>query len=70
MAANTALDFSRCIQSASNIGSTTYYNICSHTTTVVPWGSADWAGAVTIAALMLVAVVIVASAAAMIWSTL
>jgi hypothetical protein len=31
-----------CIVKANNIGSTAVHNICSGTSSVVPWGSADW----------------------------
>ncbi len=35
-------DYSECIKAISNIGSTTYQNICDGTVSVIPWGSADW----------------------------
>lgn len=31
-----------CIKEVSNLGYETYYNICSGTKVMVPWGSADW----------------------------
>ena len=46
-------NLSHCIQHANSVGSTTYYNICSHTTTIVPWGSADWLSAVLLGGLVL-----------------
>ena len=33
-----------CMHTVSNFGNDIYYNICNHTQTVVPWGSADWVG--------------------------
>lgn len=56
---------SHCIQSANSIGGTTYYNICSHTTQWVPWGSADWAGALLLGAFSLVVFAVIASFAYM-----
>lgn len=31
------------VQPSRNIGSTSYYNVGTNTTTVVPWGTLDWA---------------------------
>ncbi len=31
-----------CLKAISNIGSTTYKNICTDSQYVIPWGSADW----------------------------
>ncbi len=36
------LNAAECIKAISNIGETTYRNICTGTEAVVPWGSADW----------------------------
>lgn len=30
------------VQPSRNIGSTSYYNVGTNTTTVVPWGTLDW----------------------------
>jgi hypothetical protein len=35
-----------CLRSVSNIGETIVRNICDGSSTVVPWGTLDWAGAV------------------------
>lgn len=35
-----------CIKSVSNFGSTTYMNICTGTSSVVPWGAMDIAAPV------------------------
>jgi len=34
----------QCIKAVENIGSTVYTNICTGTSTVVPWGSSTWFG--------------------------
>jgi hypothetical protein len=47
--ANIVIDsktLEQCLKTMSSFGSTTYYNICTNTTTTVPWGSVDWGGAV------------------------
>ena len=48
MHASNSIDLSNnqsdCIKAISNIGSTTYQNICSGSASIVPWGSADWIG--------------------------
>jgi hypothetical protein len=31
-----------CIKQFSNVGSTTYVNICNSAQHIVPWGSGDW----------------------------
>lgn len=36
-------NLNQCIKHALNIGETVYTNICSGTTTTVPWGTMDWA---------------------------
>ena len=35
-------NLAHCIQQASYIGHTAFYNVCSGTHTDVPWGSLDW----------------------------
>lgn len=47
---------SSCIQAQNNIGSISYHNICTGEVQPVPWGAADWAGAITLTA-FIVAVV-------------
>ena len=47
--ANIVIDTKKkeqCLKTMSSFGSTTYYNICTNTTTIVPWGSVDWGRAV------------------------
>lgn len=36
------LNSAECIKEVRNIGNTVYQNICDGTSSVVPWGSADW----------------------------
>jgi len=36
------LNLNECFKEVSNIGSTTYQNICDGTSQVVPWGSMMW----------------------------
>lgn len=40
-----------CLKAISNIGSTTYQNVCNGVITKVPWGVADWLGAIFLAVL-------------------
>jgi len=53
---NANLNNSECIHSISNVGSTTYVNICSNTQNVVPWGSADWIGAIIFVSIVIGAI--------------
>lgn len=39
---NANINSAKCIVEQSNIGSTTYVNICNGTHQAVAWGSADW----------------------------
>lgn len=41
-----------CLRTIRDIGSTTVQNICNGTTTTVPWGSADWAGALALSTII------------------
>ena len=45
-----------CIKSVSNIGSTTYMNICTGASSVVPWGTVDVVAPCIIVGLMLLVV--------------
>lgn len=63
------LNASHCIQKAGNIGSNLFTNICSGKTTVVPWGSADWLGAIVIGGLMLSLTCLILFFAVMMWRT-
>lgn len=38
----------KCLRDVSNLGSTTVYNACTGTHTVVQWGFFDWIGALVI----------------------
>jgi hypothetical protein len=42
-----------CIKQISNIGSTTYQNICNGTNSVVPWGTLDWIVFVSVVLLLI-----------------
>lgn len=35
-----------CLKEINNIGSTTYQNICTGQSTVVPWGVGNWIGSI------------------------
>lgn len=56
---NNKVDFNNneCIKSYSNIGSTTYVNICNNETTSVPWGSGEWVGYSLVAIALIVFIV-------------
>lgn len=41
----------QCIKEVSYFGSTVYHNICNGTMTNVPWGGADWFGAIVLCSL-------------------
>lgn len=51
------LEFSQCIKSINDVGTTTYQNICTGSTNTVPWGAADWIGAGFLTLICLVAIV-------------
>ena len=51
------LNLSACLKEINNIGSTTYQNVCNNTQSVVPWGTADWAGAGLIVGLIVFTIV-------------
>lgn len=40
------LNYFECIKEQSNIGQTTYYNICTNETYNIAWGSDTWVGVV------------------------
>ena len=61
-------NLAHCIQSASSIGGTTYYDICANTTRWVPWGSADWLGAVALGGLGLVVIALLAAVGCILFS--
>lgn len=46
-------NYSDCQRAITNIGSTTYQNICNGTEAVVPWGVLDWVAAVIVAAVVI-----------------
>ena len=49
-----------CLKEVSNIGSTTYMNICDGTSSVVAWGSADWflLGVLIVSVILLITLVV------------
>lgn len=47
-----ALDKAECIKRAMHLGFSRYYNICTGTTTDVPWGAMDWLVGFGIGAMM------------------
>ena len=52
-------NFSECIQKSTSIGSTVYYNVCTNTSTTVPWGSADWIAVIGVTVFLVLAGIIV-----------
>ncbi len=44
---------SACLKSANHLGFTRIHNICTGATVDMPWGSADWLGAVFLSGLLL-----------------
>ena len=46
------LNSTACIKNQSNIGSDVVHNICTGKITIVPWGSADWLGAIFLSLLL------------------
>lgn len=55
------LNTAECLRSISDFGSTRIQNICDGTMTVVPWGTADWAGAIFLMALGLFIIIVFGS---------
>lgn len=51
---NVNANFNECIKSVSNIGSTTYMNICTGKNVDVPWGMADYVAPPVFFILMLI----------------
>ena len=49
-------NIAQCFKTQSNIGYDRIYDICHHTQAVVPWGTADWVGAVLLGGFVIVAV--------------
>jgi len=45
---NINLNAANCLRSATDIGVTHVHNICNNTIVDVPWGTADWLGALAI----------------------
>lgn len=45
---NLNLNHADCLRSVSDFGKTTVHNICTGTTSEVPWGSLDWTVIVTV----------------------
>jgi hypothetical protein len=45
---STVLNFnySACLKEAHYVGNTTFYNVCTDTHSVVPWGGMDWMGSI------------------------
>lgn len=43
-----------CVHSVSNIGSTTFQNICNGTSDVVIWGALDWLGFIAVVGMAVV----------------
>ena len=56
-----------CLQKTNGLGSTTIQNICNGKTFVVPWGGADWFGALAMFMIAALFVVLIGGFAKMLW---
>lgn len=54
----TTLDFSQCLQKASNWGETVFTNVCSGAISHVPWGTMDYVGCSVLLGLGVLAIAI------------
>lgn len=55
-----------CLRSINNIGNNVVHNICSGEQVTIPWGSADWLGAIALSGVAVIVLVLFAALITMI----